>query len=77
MEVKLPSYGLFLSYQSGDILKAKVSFLFACMAEYAFSGEWQVGIMNYELRSGGVGKWGSGVWSVGTINKNNVLNPDS
>ncbi|MDB9411031.1 hypothetical protein, partial [Microcystis aeruginosa] len=36
-------YGLFLSYQSGDILKAKVSFLFACMAEYAFSGKWQVG----------------------------------
>jgi hypothetical protein len=46
VEVKLPSYGLFLSYQSGDILKAKVSFLFACMAEYALglilrSGKWE------------------------------------
>ncbi|AKE65817.1 hypothetical protein MYAER_3479 [Microcystis aeruginosa NIES-2549] len=50
MEVKLPSYGLFLSYQSGDILKAKVSFFFACIAEYAFSGVWGVGC---------------GVWGVG------------
>jgi hypothetical protein len=33
VEVKLPSYGSLLSYQSGDILKAKVSFFFACMAE--------------------------------------------
>jgi hypothetical protein len=23
-----------------------------------------------------VGKWGSGVWGVGRINKNNLLNPD-